>query len=243
MEQLLMAKKARAAKQKSGDHHCILKLCFKTGVLQHLQVWRRAGRGAHVLCINQHHLDWKTFFRSTIIFRPLKPVCRQLLIQHLSQFPLFPAALTSKRSISKMHKSWGCFSHSFKGKPQGKSFLYILSCLHIYISVKELCKSPKLQTWLVMLLLCCSLETQFCFQVQNEMLFSSCTQQPNAPWAFWGAARFLCWERGISSFQSIKSLSTPQSISGYCKQPLRKLKKMWNTTFLATLYVFSCFVR
>lgn len=123
-----------------------------------------------------------------------------------------------------MHKIWGGFSHSFKGKPWGKAFLYILSCLHIYISVEEPCRSPKLQTSPVTLLLCCSLETQFCFQVQNEMFFSSCTQQLNTPWAFWGVARFLCWERGISSFQSIKSLSTPQSISSYCIQPLRKKK-------------------
>lgn len=124
-----------------------------------------------------------------------------------------------------MHKIWGGFSHSFKGKPQEKAFLYILSCIHIYISVKELCRSPKLRTSPVTLLLCCSLETQFCFQVQSEMLFSSCTQQLNAPWAFWGAAHFLCWKRGISSFQSIKSLSTRQSISGCCIQPLWKLKK------------------
>lgn len=123
------------------------------------------------------------------------------------------------------------------------TFLCVLSCLHICISVKELCRSLKMQTLPMTLLLCCSLETQFCFQVQNERLSSSCTQLPDAPRAFWGAARFLRWERGISSFQSIKSLSTPQSIPGYCIQPLRKLKKMWNMTCLATLYLFSCFAR
>lgn len=122
-------------------------------------------------------------------FRAPKPILNH---PHCSLTFLPPAASSHKQLFHEHTMQGEASCITSERKPLGNICLSMFSLLHTNFYINKLRGS-----WAASLanppLILFSFEIKFCFQVQDELIFSSCTQLPAASWPFSSAASFL-WE-------------------------------------------------
>lgn len=122
-------------------------------------------------------------------FRAPKPISNH---PHCSLTFLPPAASSHKQLFHEHTMQGEASCITSERKPLGNICLSMFSLLHTNFYINKL-RGSWAASLANPLLILFSFEIKFCFQVQDELIFSSCTQLPAASWPFSSAASFL-WE-------------------------------------------------